>query len=284
MDTKNGKTNNIYFPLCFLSYRECDTIAGEDAEYIPGLPEIAGNIINYGVIEYGKKLWRENFFISQNDESQIKSYARKNSLSSKSIQDKYIILSCLKLGIRLGNMTLAKALHEKLSLYLREYESRYGKDVKVKIHKDILFEVRDKKFDERMFRVYCAVLSVIGNKNFVRITIDTISFRMHGFKTSDIYLDNNLSYEVLTRRQTEITLAKLQERNFFRRFTYAKRVIYYSTKLSDEDLLNAIADKIANAKFRKSKSKIANEVLTLKVKERHLERLKEHETKLKNGK
>jgi hypothetical protein len=282
MDSKNGKTNNIYFPLCFLSYREHEIIYGEDEEYIPTLPEIADYILDYGIVEYAMKLQRDEFFISDNDMSEVKKIGKEKRIMISSKLNKYIILSCLKLEIDLGNIENSKRSHAKLSLYLQEYEARHGKDAKVKIHKDILFEVRDKKFDERLFRIYCAVLSVIGNKNFVRITIKNISYRMHGYKTSDIYLMSDPSYEVLTHRQIKTALDKLQQRSLIHCNTYGKRQTFYSVKLKDERLLNVIAEKKSNEKFRKSKTKKANEMLDLKVKEKHLKLLMEYEKTLKN--
>lgn len=282
MDTDTGKTNNIYFPLCFLSFREDSSIAGEDVEYIPSLPEIAELIISYGIVEYAMKLQRDDFFISQLDESKIKKFTKQNSISVKSGIDKYIILSSVKLGITFNDMKWTKGNHAKLSLYLQEYEAKHGKDAIVKMHSGILFHVRDKTFDERMFRVYCAVVSVIGNKDYVKIIMETISYRLHGYKTKEIYSMYKPSYEVLTDKKIKTTLHKLQKKKCFYFITYNCRLTYYSRKLDNEKLLNVIAEKKAREKFKKSKSSIANKILTEKVNERVLQLEKEYKKHLKD--
>ncbi len=286
IDTIAAKTNNIYFPLCFLAYVP-DSESDNDFEgcyALPDLKTIANKIISYGVIEYAKKLQREDFFISEYGKKKIAEYVRRNKLHlKKDLFDRFIIVSAIKLNIYFYNLEGLKEQHRELAKYLDSYERKNGKDVNVKMHKNILFEIMEKKFDERMFRVYCAALSVIGNKSFVQITIKRISYRMHGYKTQDIYLASKPTCEVLTARQIKTTIDKLQERNFFDFFTYGNRKTFYSTKLRGKQLFDVLTYAVSKAKHKKTKRKIANKILSIEVKHKMNELDNEYIRHLKNG-
>ena len=261
IDTIAQKTNNIYFPLCFLAY-----VSDRKNNPLPDLETTAHKIISYGIIEYAKKLQREDFFISEYGKKVIAEYVRRNKLYLKqSVFNKYIVVSAIKLNLDIPGIETLKDQHRELAKYLDFYECQHGKDVNVKMHKHILFELMEKKFDERMFRVYCAILSVIGNKPFVRITIKRISYRMHGYKTEDIYLGSNPTCKVLTARQIKTTIDKLQERNFFDVITYGNRQTFYSTKYRHERLFDVLTKSISAKKDSKMKSKTRSKMLKLRV-------------------
>jgi hypothetical protein len=270
---QNLKTNNIYFPLCFLNYlNENDEEENHNSSYItlPDIPSIANKIISYGIVVYAKKLERE-WSISQIENIEIDKYIRENKLInslSNSPLDRFIVLAAMNMGICINNLKQTKLRYKDLENYLARFESDHGMDAKVKIHKDILFEVRDRKFDERMFRVYCGVLSIIGNKPFVRITIKRIMYAMLGCKSEKVFCQFEHGSGLLTARQTKLTIDKLRDRGFFDCITYGKRITFYSTKFREAALQSVVAEAIAKNKLKKEKSKLKSEILNNNIEEK----------------
>jgi len=264
---QNTRTDNIYFPLCFLSYvseeqrEEIARIPGAMA--VPEIRHIAGKIISFGLVEYAKKLKNE-WLLNDCERNEIEEYIRKNKLIAyigNDIFDRYIVLSAINIGIDIANLEKTKLSHKELDNYRARFENVYGTDAKVKIHKDILFEVREGQFDERMFRVYCGVLSVIGDKQFVRITKERIMYAMLGCKSEKVFQRFEQNYKLLTERKVKTTIDKLRDRGFFDCITYGKRMTFYSTKFREAALHSVVAEAIAKNKLKKEKSKLKSEML-----------------------
>ena len=208
------KNQYIHFPLCCLNY---DKDVSKTAELL----------ISYGIIEFAKQL-EKKIELNDLDTEVIENYIDENRLGYVSESDYFIILSAKKLGIDISSVSNTKHKHSEINRFINDFEYKHGKDAKVRVHKSIIFEVRDKQFNERLFRVYCAILSVIGNKNFIRITIKRISIRMLGFKSNEVYYKEKSKYNLMTARQIKTCSEKLSEKNLISKLTYRNRLTFYS--------------------------------------------------------
>lgn len=252
---ENNKTDNIYFSLCCLNYDK-------------DISKTAGILISYSIVEFAKKLENE-IELNDDDDDKIENYIEENNLKKSIFPiDNFIILSAIKLNISISSLHWTKKQHSEINNYIINFENKYGTDAKVKIHKDLLFEVRDEKFNERLFRVYCGIVSVIGSKKFVRITNKRISYRMLGFKSEDIYYKEKSYYKLMTARQIKNCTDKLCEKNFFARLTYRNRMTFYSTAYRGKEFNEVLTSSIALNKEKKSVNKIFNELLTSEVEEK----------------
>lgn len=237
---------------------------------VPDIRHITGMIISYGLVEYAMKLKNE-WSLNDRERNEIEEYIRKNRLTAyigNDIFDRYIVLSAINIGIDIANLEKTKLSHKELDNYRARFENVYGTDAKVKIHKDILFEVREGQFDERMFRVYCGVLSVIGDKQFVRITKERIMYAMLGCKSEKVFQRFEQNYKLLTERKVKTTIDKLRDRGFFDCITYGKRMTFYSTKFREAALQSVVAEAIAKNKLKKEKSKLKSEILNNNIEEK----------------
>lgn len=131
---------------------------------------------------------------------------------------------------------------QKLDSYINEYISTNGKDSYCRIGKELLFEVRDGQFDFKQFQVLCAISSILGKKKkFVRITYDRIRYAMYGYRSKSIFFnEKQLGIELLSDKQIKRIVDILHSKKFFSKFTYQNRQIYFSTKLEDEQLREAV--------------------------------------------
>lgn len=225
----------IEFPLCCLAY--------------PGMDKAKIDlIISYCIVENSKKIQ------TQIDE-RIDDYIWKipPGFNKKLKSDKQILLSSKELGISLGNFFRTKENHSILSQYISNYEFKYGKDSYCRMGKKLCFEARDGIFPYRQFAVLCAIQSIIGKTaKFKRLTKDRIRFALLGYKSKAIAQKEITPEQILlTDRQLGTTIELLHAKKFFSKFTYANRQTFYSTKLNDDQLFEAVKNsKIYWAKMK----------------------------------
>lgn len=205
----------IDFPLCFLKPVRILNSKVESMRW--------DKLVSYSVIIKAKEIDSINFL----DSDILEDAAEELNLNNlESLTEKRI-----------------NAYYELENILNRNIES-YGKQPYSRIGRELVFSLRDKKFDENMFRVLCAISSVIGKQaKFKRITYNTLRFRMWGFKNEKEFKQDNLSKKIklLTDRQLARIVKKLHSLKFFSKFTYQQRQIFYSTKLNDEELFNAVS-------------------------------------------
>jgi len=242
------KNQYVHFPLCCLNY---DKDISKTAELL----------ISYGIIEFAKQL-EKDIELNDSDIDRIEKYIDDNDLFNVEEDDYFIILSAFKLGIDISSINNTKQNHSKLNSYINSFEFKHGKDAKIRMHKTILFEVRDRQFNERLFRVYCGILSVIGDKGFIRITNKRISYRMLGFKSEDVFSKEKSNYKLMTARQIKTCSDKLCEKNLFDKLTYRNRLTFYSTKFRGKAFQEVLTNSIALNKVKKNVNRILNEKLT----------------------
>ncbi|MFC1552690.1 hypothetical protein ACFL6P_09045 [Candidatus Latescibacterota bacterium] len=265
------KETAFNFPLCLLSY------LGNTKNRID-------HIISYCIVEtaytlqdmgYSGYMDMESILdeelecILEDDEKIPQDYNEENKLHGM------ILVARKRKGITGGTIKSFIKEHKQAKAYVKDFERRFGYDAPVQINKDLCFKTRDGKFDYKMFKVICAINSVIGKEaKFKRITVKQIRHRMNGFKTQ-VIMDkvkkeccNNKDYIELTDKQIERLSKKVALLNFFRRYTYHKRQTFYSTRLNIEELIKAVHES-KNYKLNKKnnalKAVIENETQTKKL-------------------
>ena len=120
-----------------------------------------------------------------------------------------------------------------------------------------------------MFRVYSAILSIIGKKQFVRITARRISYRMQGFKSKEVQENETQKSSIfLTDRQIRTISEKLCQRGLIDKRTYKKRLTFYSVLYRDAELNDLIVNSITVKKFRREKNRMESEKITIEIDQR----------------
>jgi hypothetical protein len=128
-----------------------------------------------------------------------------------------------------------------------------------------MFEVLDGRFDFKQFLVLCAFSSILGKKKkFVRITYDRIRYAMYGYKSKKIFEKTDTKIELLTDKQLKRIIDILHSKKFFSKFTYRNRQIYYSTKLEDEELREAV--KNSKIYWKKKQLQIVDKIFSNEIK------------------
>lgn len=128
-----------------------------------------------------------------------------------------------------------------LNWHISSFIQKNGKDSYCRIGKDLFFEAISGGFNIENFCVYCGIQSVIGKKKkFVRITYDRIRYAMLGYRSKEIFEKNSLKRSFLTDRQIKRIVDILNSKQLFSKFTYARRCVYYSTRLNDDELKEAV--------------------------------------------
>lgn len=246
------------FPLCCLSYPLVDR-------------EKIGMIISYCIVEHSKK-------IKTNVENRVNDYLEENKspagFNKKLLSHKRLLLAGKEIGISLGYIPQTISSHETLSNYINNYTFKNGNDSYCRIGKSLCFETRDNHFQFRQFSVLCAIQSILGKtKKFKRITKDRIRFAMHGYKSKQVALKElNGENVLLTDRQLGTVIDTLHAKKFFSKFTYANRQTFFSTRLTDKELYEAVksskifwATKKANLIDKQGTDEIKTELGKLKL-------------------
>lgn len=238
--------------------------------------ELMEHIISYGLVHYSKML-KESFELYESDENSVLNCVSKNSFvdfDKYSEDDYYLVLAYKKLDCSSKYLKTTRKKYEELSRFIKEYESIFGRDAKVSVHKNILFEVKGGSFDFDLFRVYCGVLARIGNKPFLRITCSNISYTMMGYKSKKVFLNTTGIYEQMTERKIRTRLMKLQQKNLIDFITYRRRLVFYSSRFKHERLNALVEQALLKRKVKKLENSSRSLALDRSVSQKY-EQIKE---------
>ena len=257
----NLKSNNLVFPLCLLSYNNEKNNKFDkynlimDCSIVRWAKIISGKLGDEGIDEYEDKI--DEYFEELNGEDNTKNTSVIGY--DESNLHKCIIIACIELGINIYDISATIREYDTAQAFINKYEGNYGNDALVKLHKNLLFDVVNNKFNERYFKIYCAIISLIGKKKYRKITVNEIRYRMNGYKKKEIFeieKETNKNIEILTDSQITTITKKLKKYNFLDRETVKRRFTYYSKKLRGEKFRKALIDDLAKRKFAKEKAKI----------------------------
>jgi len=240
--------NQLYFPLNALRFSD-------------DVNDRYETIIRYSIVEYAYRLMN-NFELQDSDYSAIEAtvnskrhgiddYDPENDLHN------YVVFAGNRLNITFGSIESQIYGHGRLTQFIRAYEAKHGKDATVKVNRDLLFEVRDKILDEKLFRVFCAIRSIEGSKQYpVRITNNRIRYRMLGFRKQELYYKSKCNDKLLTDRQIRLLVDKLDSKGLICTHTHKKRLKYYSSKFSKANFENYITTMLTNKDLQKEKKRL----------------------------
>ena len=202
-------------PLSALSIKEYD------------FQQLCRLLIRYGVVEFSKMdCWRSWVHEDDSDEYYA-STAYTKAFRFKKIDSKFLLED-----------------HLIVEEHIQCFESRYGKDAYFRIGRDLLMDAYLGKISEREIRIYAAIRSVLGaNKQYVRITLERISYRMLGYKTREAFIDSRI--EPITKWKIRTSTKKLVDRGLIVSFTNKSRYTYYSTRLTLDELIETVANSVA---------------------------------------
>lgn len=258
------KTFKIIFPLCLFNYPT-------------EITDKYNFIISYGVISFANRLMKSSFIAPS--EENVENFVSENKIinyDGNNLLESHMIYACMIMGLVIKDINKCIIEYCKVQTYLNNYEKKYGKDAQVKVGSDLLLEVRDGKFSERLFRCYCAIKSILGKKDFCRITNKTIAYRMKGFKKIEIMNLEDVSInESLTDRQISTLTKTLKRIGFIERGTYKRRCTYYSTKFRGDRFNEKLSDFLSSKKVKRECQNIQNEILNNKTANKYEKKIKE---------
>jgi len=230
----------FHFPLCLLSF-------GRD------INERLNGIISLGCVELGIKQWQQFSPAQQNFR---RSFPPPPSFCTCKIDlgkddELQLIAGCEYLNLVCLNAKGMLADYTRVTRFIKDFERKHGTDVRVRIRKDWVFEVRDNKgMSYPELAVLAAIYSKIGaSRRPVLVTRDEIWKRAHGFKSDRVFrAEMNGRRPFLTPLQVRSNIERLHDRKFFARATYGRRQTYYSHRMSS----TALAERVFTAKIQRS--------------------------------
>lgn len=223
------------FPLCALAYG--------------GTPKERLNaILDYAVLETGETIWRGYDTVGQ--KLLVSSWKNDTRLPADINLDRplhqAVMAGATSLRVRMPPLDQLVRRHDDLMRFVNKHGDLYGASPQVRIRHDLFFEARDGKgVSYPEFTVLAAIYSVIGKKQSPPLICQsTIRHRALGYKSPTVQ-EAELGRRTdgaqpLTEWQLRRTLERLHERKLFARFTYARRLTYYSHKMTDIELRAAI--------------------------------------------
>ncbi len=112
----------------------------------------------------------------------------------------------------------------------------YGTDAEVRIAHRIFWACHnDGAPTWNEFRVLCGIYSAIGNKPFARCSIDSLRMRSAGCRKAALYSPKT-HLPLLGEKEVRLCVDRLWLGGFFARFTYRRRLTFYSHRLTADAL------------------------------------------------
>jgi hypothetical protein len=242
------------FPLCALR------LPGYDHERLDC-------IISYCCVEVGKHEWarlNEQQRQAWRSDPPVSNW-REAKANPMHLSHVHALLGASRLNVTIGHAPSSSARHMRLSHFLAAVEQEHGRDVKVRVATELVFEARD---DQGLSYLELSVLSAIyskigASKEAVRITRKEICHRAQGYKSKLVFSREAPSpHPYLTLRKVRSLIESLHRRGFFARVTFARRQTYYSHRLSPNELADSIFQQKTRATRARHNRIAANDALT----------------------
>ncbi len=169
------------FPLCALSFGQTVN-ARLDA------------ILDYSVVEAGSQLFRK--LTAEQQREFLVGWRQLGKLpegfNSNNWLDRATLYGAKIIGVTYNHLGSVMRRHHALHVHITEFEKHHGRDAKVRIKRDWLFDTRDGHgITYREFSVLCAIYSAIGDKELAIVTRDRIRRCALGYRTAAI-MDSEL--------------------------------------------------------------------------------------------
>jgi len=229
--------NYLQFPLCALAYgqKEYDRLE---------------HILSYSFVHYGLAIVAKMDTAARKDKlAEIQqSSSKPRDFAARHADHLAVMVGAGAVGINTPCVSRALERWGEVSAYRDAFEAKYGRDVDVRVAKNLVFEARDNRgITYRELAVLVAVYSCIGAKRYpVRVTRSAIRCRMLGYKSERIMqaeLPSRTDGAVaLSLSQINRLLNRLHERQFFARARANERQTFYSHRLTQDRLENALVE------------------------------------------
>jgi len=228
-------------------------------------------IVSYSIINTGLKLIQS---IGTEGLGELRRESARSSWAAGANLNDNVQLAAIvgrdRLGITRGSMTKTIQKYRELDQFEKRTADTHGASPKVRLRLDIVLEVLNGgRTSYRELSVLGAVYSCIGSKPLCRVTAKTASLRALGYKSKAVF-DAEFPNRVddarpLSERQVNTTLQKLHQLGWYSRVTVARRVTYYSNRLSQAALeANVVKSATYTACFKRkqqeSRDRVAQQI------------------------
>ncbi|NBV24659.1 MAG: hypothetical protein EBS05_22410 [Proteobacteria bacterium] len=240
MKTHNRQraANYFQFPLCALAFATTTY-------------DRVNTILDYAVVETGRVLWQRNS--AGQRLKQLNVWKCRTDLPRDIKLDlpahHEALAGAETIGVIYTHIGAALQNHTTLAHFVSTHEARHGRSPLVRIRRDLFFEARDGKgLTYAELTVLAGLYSVIGRKQKpVLVTQATIRHRALGYKSPVVQRAElprrTDGAKPLTEWQLRHTLERLHERGLFARFTFGRRLTYYSHRMKDKALRAAVVER-----------------------------------------
>src|SRR5690554_239681 len=126
------ETHSFYFPLYAIRFSNDPKMLAE-------------HLISYCTVEYSYYLM-DKFEYGIGDFERICRDVEQNAIKNFEFDKDehiYLLQASIKQGIIFNDIKELQYEHNKLKIFIQDYEAIYGVDAKVKMHRDLIFETRD---------------------------------------------------------------------------------------------------------------------------------------------
>lgn len=210
----------------------------------------------------------------ENTNELLKIFEYDAEFKKEAIQHYRVQCATLFFGVSIGSMNYTLSSYEDVLKEIKSHEQKFGKQPQPGIKKDLLFEFRDKKSvkETELLCALVAIKSIIGQRNFAPTYKNVILMRMIGAKSKaalqEVLKQPKLRevYETYSKRyRMDKLIEKLVTRNFFRSKISFGRQIFFSTKLTMEELGDAIIEKRKGSKHKRLEKEIRKRIISAAI-------------------
>jgi hypothetical protein len=184
-------------------------------------------------------------------------YLSKHEVSDDDFEDADVLAvaaACEVLGTNFD--LLSNETVNAVNYSWERIEKRPGSNTLVRIRADLMHEFQY-SWEFRDAAILCGVFAGVGDSPYRQLTCDRIRTLAMGFASGAELRQHGAKLPLLTDRQVRHTLGKLEARKLFQCGTPDWRHVYYTHRLSEQELISALAKKLANRKRPKSDKKRA---------------------------
>jgi hypothetical protein len=199
------------------------------------------------LLGYGKHEKQRLYAIVDNN---LVTYAKKQLGSTK--RDA-IETAAEVLQVNIGSAAAIVRSWQETNSFVERYELRHGKDARVRIAAQLLWDCLGGRLSYREFSILCALNSILGKATSPkRVTQPSIRVRAAGYKSWHVAAAEGGAEKLYSRYQVIRTLVRLEARGFFARARIGGRSVLFKTGVSYEQLCDQIVEAKTRTKLNRS--------------------------------
>lgn len=221
------------FPLYALAY-------GSDSK------QRLNDIIDYCCVEVGTKESAE-MALNEKKEAAEELSAKPQGYNPTHQNHLALVIGMKMLNVCNGNAQGMLNAHGSVRNFVQLMTTQHGPSPLVRIRSDLFWGAFKGEMSYRRFSVLCAVYSVIGSKDYCRVTRDRIIAGALGYKSAGMMNPDLLATrfdeaEKLTENQVRRTLDELESASLFARVQVSKRKVVFSNRLSRKEVIAKVLE------------------------------------------